>query len=91
MPGLISEERFVQIIERIPAIEEKLDRLLLALGKMEINGNLMGINIDGDIPLEYSETKEAEDADKKKKCYELNEKAIKLKTEANEISDELGL
>ncbi len=85
-----SEQRFVEIIERIPVIEEKLDKLLLALDKIATNNNLIGINIGGDIPFEYSETKEAEDTIKKNNYHELNEKARKLKEEADAISDELG-
>ena len=85
-----SERRFVEIMERIPVIEEKLDKLLLALDKIHINNNLMGISMDDDTPFEYSETKEAEDTIKRANYHELNEKAIKLKAEADAISDELG-
>ena len=85
-----SERRFVEVIERIPVIEEKLDKLLLALDKMITNNNLMGIDFNSDIPFEHSETKEAEDAIKKDNYHKLNEDARKLKEEANAIGDELG-
>ena len=85
-----SEQRFVEIIERIPMIEEKLDKLLLAFDKIIENNNLMGIKINSEIPLEYDETKEAEDIIKRKNYHDLNEKARQLKAEADELGNELG-
>ena len=89
-----SEQRFVDIIERIPLMEEKLDRLLLAFDKMMTQNTLVGIRVskedDDEIPVFYSEEIAKEDRIREENYHKLNAQAKKLKEEANAIGDELG-
>ena len=87
----MTEERFVELMNRIPIMEEKLERLLLAFDKIVESGNLLGIKRNEEFPhFEYDEGKAEDDKMLLKLSGEKLAAAEELQKEANEIRNKLG-
>ena len=89
---MITEEKFVELMERIPVMEEKLNELLLTLNKIAESGNLMGIKQSDDFPhFTYDDQKAADDAELLRVSNEKIAAAKILNDEANGIREQLGI
>ena len=88
----MTEEEFNELMNRIPIMEEKLNRLLLAFEKISENENFLGIIKNESFPpLEYDKVKEETDNILYSSAKMKEEEAKKLQEEANAIREELGL
>ena len=90
----MTEDQFIEYMERIPAMEEKLDRLLLAFSKIVENGNLTGIvfnSTEGEPFVEFSENKQREQQVTLDIIHEKVEEARKLQKEADELREQLDI
>ena len=87
----LTEAKFVEFINRMPVMEEKLDRLLFALQKIVDSNSLMGIKPDENGYFEYSEEKSKEDEIKLANYRMMTDEAKELQRQADEIGRELGI
>lgn len=89
----MTEEKFVELMNQIPVMSEKLDRVIHALNKIAENQSFEGIvfNDDSYPHIEYSEVKFEEDNNKRKTAEELRKKAAELIKDADDIINELGI
>ena len=88
--GKITEEKFVELMERIPVMEEKLDALLLAFEKISQNRNGIGIVTNSEFPpFTFSEEVAQDHELIKAQMEEKRREAERLQQEANELRDKL--
>jgi len=90
----MSEDQFIAYMERIPVMEEKLNRLLLAFSKIAENGNMTGIvfnSTEGEPFVEYSDDKHREQQVTLDLIQEKVEEAKKLQKEADELREQLDI
>lgn len=88
----MTEERFVELMNRIPAMEEKLNKLLLAFEKISQNQNMMGIKKNDEFPpLEFDEDIAAEHESVLQRAREKEIKAEELKRQAYELRSQLDI
>ena len=90
--GLITEERFVELIEKIPVMQEKLDRILSALKRMEESNNLKGFkrDIESD-PFDFDKSRVEQDEASIEVMNTKRAESERLKQEADAIERELDL
>ena len=82
----ITEEEFVRLMNRIPVMEEKLNRLLLVFEKIIENKSMAGVRETDEFPhVEYSQEQADRDNIEVQGIEEKLEKARKLKEEADEL------
>jgi cell shape-determining protein MreC len=88
--GKMTEEKFVELMERIPVMEEKLNALLFAFEKISKNQNSFGIITNSEFPPFTFSEKAAQDHELIKAQIEKKRReAEKLQQEANELRDKL--
>jgi len=92
MSGKISPERFVELIEQIPVMQEKLDRILTTMDHIATNG-VIGMNrkFDGDTAFDFDPTKVAEDKEVQEAVRKKREESQRLQREADELEKELEI
>lgn len=88
----MTEDRFNELMERIPVMEEKLERLLLTFNKIVESGNFMGVTQSDEFPC-FKHTEEKVKADKE--LLDLSDEKLAaakiLQDEANDIREQLGI
>ena len=92
MPGLISEERFVELIEQIPVLSEKIDRILSVLDTIAENGSTIGMDRspEGD-PFELDPNRMQQERAVLEEIRRKKEESAKLRREADELERQLDL
>ena len=92
MSGKISPERFVELIEQIPVMQEKLDRILTTMDKIAEYG-IIGLNrkFDGDSAFDFDPTRIVEDKVLQEEVRKKREESQKLAKEADELEKELEI
>jgi hypothetical protein len=90
MPGLITEKRFVELVEMIPVMQQKLDRVLSLVEQISKTG-ILGISENQSGEIEFSEALYEQHVQKIKYMDELKAKAEKLQREADQIAKEFEL
>ena len=90
MSGKISPERFVELIEQIPVMQKKLDRILVTIGEIKKNG-ATGLNrkFDGETAFDFDPSRVAADKKLQDKVRKKREESQKLANEADELEREL--
>lgn len=91
--GLITEERFVELMEQIPVMHEKLDRLFNAFNEIIARGSLEGITLNEEEfpPIEFTQDKLDQDQQKRAELQAKQEEVRRMNQEINDIRDELGI
>ena len=92
MSGKISPERFVELIEQIPVMQEKLDRILVTMEHIKENG-IIGLNrkFDGDTAFDIDPSQAAADKALQEQVRKKREASQKLAHEADDLEKELEI
>lgn len=88
--GEITEQRFVELMEQIPVMAEKLDRIMSFLDHIQEHG-LLGVRKDDEAssPFEVDSAAFADDQRKMELIQQKKREVEKLMREANELEREL--
>jgi len=92
MGGKIDENRFVELMNQIPVMAVKLDRILNVMEQIAENGAI-GLNrkFDGDTAFDFDPAKVKADKTLQEEVRKRREHSRKLAAEADEIERELEI
>ena len=82
----LTEDKFVEYMERIPILMTELDRVLSVLARIEQQNDILSLQLD---LFEIDEEKLAEHQEIKRRIQEKRDAIATLQSEANELEKQL--